>query len=185
MNLKYFRRAWGNCPYPIQIVTNTNRVDHENVVYLGEDMGWSNNLLKYLESVDEPFIPWFDDYFLMEVDAPVVAKAVSLVKTGVAGMVRLYPCPGPDFPYNDVFGEIDKDDMYSASLQAAVWNPRVMRDLLRKGETAWDFEIHGSKRARSHPAKFLSAHKTAMSYQNYLRQGEIVESVAEWVGQNP
>lgn len=183
LTLKYLERAWPG-HYPVEVVTNTKKIEHDNVVYLGEDRGWSNNLLKYVQDKTEPFILYLEECILVEVDRFLINECVQASRDPDVGLVRMYPCPGPTLPYSEHVGEIDKSLPYAISCQMSIWHPRTLRDILKKDETPWDFEIHGSHRAANYPYKFLGSYKSAVSYKEYTRRGELNPDALDWMAKN-
>ena len=184
--LKYWRRAWPDCPFVLEIVGGTLPTEGADNVLLGEDRGWATNMLSYLGEGDEPILLMLDDYMTDSIDAGLVLIAAKLIEQPDIGMVRLYPCPGPTLPYSNEFGEIDKHEPYGVSLQPAIWKPKVLCDVLLSGESAWDTEIQGSVRVRGYDAyKFIGTIKTAIGYRGYMRHGESVSETVAWVEANP
>ena len=75
-----------------------------------------------------------------------------------AACLRLYPCPGPDTPCNDnpFVGEIVKGAPYRSSTMVAIWDKDILFNLLKNGETAWEFELIGTNRSNLINSPFLS-----------------------------
>lgn len=182
LTLRYLKRA--GMPYPIQVVTNTLPIDYPDVVYLGPDEGWSSNLLKYVQGKTEPFILWMEEGICTELDRPLLELGVRTMEETQCGLVRLYPCPGPTLPYRPEIGEIDKALPYAISCQVSIWNPQTFRDILKPGETPWDFEIHGSQRALHYLPKFLGTYRSAVSYKEYTRRGQPNPDALAWIAQH-
>lgn len=182
LTLKYLKRA--GMRYPIQIVTNTTTIDYDDVVYLGPDRGWSNNLLKFVTDKTEPFILWLEEGICVEIDHRLLDLAVEESAKSKVGLVRLYPCPGPTLPWSDEIGEIDKSLPYAISCQVSIWHPNTLKDILRENETPWDFEISGSLRAKTYKPHFLGTYKSAVSYKEYTRRGQLNPDAVEWIERN-
>jgi hypothetical protein len=160
-------------------------------VKLVEDKGWIENLWTYtcttFGEVEGPFILLLDDYMLVDKNASLLNTAWEQIRRPGIDFVRLVPTPGPTLPW-DVpgVGEIDKRADYSLSLQATLWNShalkRICKHLLDMGaSSAWDFEIMGSKAVANWTdnGTFLGLTECAVSYDNYVRHGEIVSVVHE------
>jgi hypothetical protein len=122
-----------------------------------------------------------DDYFLVYVDRDLVKAAETVIEDPSIGCVRLVPGPNLLDTSGD-FSLIAKDKPYSLSLQASMWKPQMLRDLLRRGESIWAVEHRGSKRVAVYE-KYNVAGVThsALAYQNYLRRGNPQEKVIEWL----
>lgn len=180
-----FCAVWPDCPYPVSVLYNgIERNVDDDPTWEQEDLGWASNMLLWLENETEPFLLLIDDYLLVGVWGYVVKQAGRLIGTSAIGMVRLTPWPGPTLESAiDGFGEFDKQAPYLLSLQAAMWKPAALRELLRPGESAWQTEIDGTKRAKESRYDFMgtSAGNAAVVYQNYYRHGKAVPDVVEWL----
>lgn len=151
----------------------------------GPPSNWSGDVLNGIASMNEPFMLLLIDYLLVEANKPLLNRAWWKINDPLVadiGMVRLLPCPGPTRPFLlTEFGLFDKSQPYSISFQAAFWKPQVLRDLLVKGEDAWDAEFNGSKRAASYDEyRFIGTKENAISYKNLFRRGERQEDAWRW-----
>lgn len=158
----FFFRYWEDCPYPIFLVANHKKYNDPRVttVLVGEDLDWSSNLKRALLDIRYPYaLLLLDDYFLK---GPVNSKRIHdlflYMKQKEAGCLRLFPSPGPDTPCQDNkgVGEIAVGARYRISLQAAIWRKETLLELLREGESPWELEIKGSRRADDVEVPFLS-----------------------------
>lgn len=71
------------------------------------------------------------------------------------GLLRLVPMPGPDIVIEEsILGIISKEAPYRVSTQGAVWRKDILAALLKKGESAWEFELNGTKRSRNLKSNF-------------------------------
>lgn len=158
-------------PWPVELVTDrragtlwTFGAVHE----IGKDLGYSKNLLRALEGVPDEVI-----FLIMEDmipdgpwDLAYVERWVGkMEKDSSLGMVRLYPCPGGDEPWGDPalrMGRIRKETAYRVSCMAALWKKSVLRFLLERTRSAWEFELSGTPLTRELPEEFLA----------YLRERE-------------
>jgi hypothetical protein len=75
-----------------------------------------------------------------------------------AACLRLFPCPGPDKSCKDNpnVGLIVKGAPYRSSTMVAIWDKEILLTLLQNGETAWEFELKGTKRTNNLDRPFLS-----------------------------
>jgi hypothetical protein len=72
-------------------------------------------------------------------------------------------------------GEIAKEAPYRAALQAALWRVDTLRELLRPGESAWDFEGFASWRSNSLPEGFYSVWDHMLDYYPVVTKGKWVQ----------
>lgn len=154
--------------------------------YTGKDLGWAGNLLHYLSSIpDDPIMMLMDDHIVFEVNVALVGAAWEIIHRPDVGCVRLVPWPGPTLPYDvDGFGEIDKSLEYAVSLQASMWKPQTLRDLLDSSWSPWQVELEGSKRARTYNKRFVGCRECAINYKDYYCRGKPRDGHAQWVDEH-
>ncbi len=88
--------------------------------------------------------------------------------------MRLAPLPGPTGAVGGVreFGEHLPGAPYRASLQAAFLRRSLLLDLLRPGESPWDFEKYGSLRSVNIGAPFFAARRRVLPYLEVIKRGK-------------
>jgi hypothetical protein len=152
-------------PRPLpRIVLNTETLDFAfpgmtivaaRVAVLGEsaaNLTWSECLARCLADIETPYVLYMqDDFFLYgRVNGVVIDEVVREMARGQLDCVRLLECEGagPWAPSGSpLLWDVDPSSKYLVSLQAAVWRRESMLALLRKHESAWQFEVFGSRRA--------------------------------------
>lgn len=150
---------------------------------------WSQSLMRelsHLIETEESTILLLDDYILSDrVDVASVYECWKhLVNHREVGFVRLNPCPGPTLSYeHPLLGKFDRDADYLVSLQPSIWRIECLLELLDAKESAWDFEINGTKRARDSRWEFLGTYENLISINNLMRRGVLQEDVLEWMEQ--
>ena len=189
----FFHKKWPECPWPLTIVTDKIKVKtKEQVVYTHGGRVYGNYMTKFVEENlkdDEHILLLLEDYIIKTVDHQLVMHAYDLMQQDVnIGMIRLYPKPGPSAPFRDEpeIGEVQRSDLYVASLQAALWRTDVFRSILGLGEDPWTTEEAGSWRLRRSPENliFLSTYKEAIDYHNYCSKGRLDDQVSLWIKEN-
>jgi hypothetical protein len=166
-----FFRYWPDCPFRIILISNgleynDPRVETYKII---KDLGWSGNLIETAKNITDDYIIFFqEDYFLKnKVNNEEIFTALNLMAETKAAYLRLYPCPGPDLPFNnnaDV-GTISLDSKYRNSTQTAIWDRLYFISLLKIGETGWDFETGGGiERSRQTNRPYLSFKKPIIDY---------------------
>ena len=204
--LDFWRRAVpGTVLEDSQVTVVTNRkplgVSGVNVVHLGVDRGWSNNMIKFLQDYDndKPFLLMLDDYIMEPggVDDGLLEDCYNVIDLhDHVGYLRLVPMPPPTLRWhnhrgnNRDIGRLDKSThtSYCCSLQAAFWRRDVMFALLYPNRNPWKTEGRGSRDvARMESMRnidFLSTRKWALRYKNALRRGKLRQDVAKWIRMN-
>jgi hypothetical protein len=157
-----FSKYWPDCPFPIRLMTGVKDFPDPRiqVIPLAPDRGWSNQMLKALPHVDTPFVLYFqEDYWLNEpVHTARLLTYLEHMKTHGLNYLRLLakPLPDHDSPLDPRLGILADGAEYRTSVQIAFWRREVLLDLIVPGESAWDFELNGTKRSRKYGATFLS-----------------------------
>lgn len=156
-----FSKYWPDCPYPIHLMTNTKDFPHDRVRVLkcGGERNWSRCMLYALDRVTTPYVMYFqEDYWINEpVETAKVVSYVDLMERHGLNYIRLLskPLPDADFAHDPRLGVLAEDAPYRTSLQITFWRKSVLQELLRPGESPWQFELEGTKRSRKYGDTFL------------------------------
>lgn len=173
---RLFTEYWPGWCGPIYL--NTERSD---VVYPGLDIiatkvwkaqesrpTWSQCLERGLRMVpNEQVLYLQEDYFL---NAPVKQNMIDdcskRVLASDVSHVRLTPFAdsGPYHATTDaLIWQLDRSAEYLVSMQAALWRKNSLMSQLRSHESAWHFEIYGTKRARRRKERVLGVDKRVLA----------------------
>lgn len=146
-----FWRFWPDCPFNVYFLSNKIGFDDPKVknLLVGEDISWSDNVRKAIINIKEEYILLsVDDLFLCDyVKTEEVLKVFNWIYQFGVNHVRMNPSQKPDKPYNELVGIVSKGTIYRTSTILSVWKKDVLSNLLKAGESAWDFEIYGSVRS--------------------------------------
>jgi len=177
-----FRRYWPDCPYPVYFLTDVENCGIPGAPWMVDsigqyagggspvftyteptDLGWCANFVRLMKFVKENRIILFQEDFLLTapVDTPVVRRLVRYAHDSDAGCLRLMPCPGPDREWrrDSFLGEIGMEASYRVSLQLAIWDKRLIVELVSRVASPWLMERHGSALTRASKQPFLSVHR--------------------------
>lgn len=185
-----WHKIWPDCPWELEVVTDQVRINiQEKVIYAHAGRHFSDRLIKYMDNYvgeHEHILVMLEDYIIREVNRPLVMRCLDILQQDPnIGLVRLYPKPGPTMPYCDDpdIGEINRHDLYPASLQASIWRSDVFRGVLNPHEDPWQTEEAGSWRARHMPenVRFLATRPCALDYFNYAAKGILDVNVTQWI----
>ncbi|MEO6971340.1 MAG: hypothetical protein ABI217_10640 [Chthoniobacterales bacterium] len=151
----FLQKFWPDCPLDIFLLTNelTVRSTRLRSIAVGPDCGWSSNLLVALEQIRQPYVLYVqEDYFLTApVNRAQLAQdfAEAMVAGAAALCFRARSEPDPGFqPLNDRFGIVPLDSDGRTRCQVTLWKKTAFQEILRPGETAWNFEARGSARTQ-------------------------------------
>jgi len=153
-HIEFMRMFWPTCPYTRLLVTDA--VPHpertegfDEVLNLGGDRGWPENLLAGLERADDRLVLMILDDFWC--DEPVLADFIPWAEQFMrdhpeAGCFRLYCAPPATKNLVDErWGEIEIGTPYRICTCQGIWRVSYMRDILRQVKTAAEFEIRGTE----------------------------------------
>jgi len=168
-----FKKNWPDCPYKILLITEEieSGIDQIYSLKLGKDMDWSSLLMKALDKIETEYVLFFlEDFFLRKrVDNELISRLLIDMQDNSFNMLRLVSRPKPDvrLEFFNNLGSIEVNSPYRVSTQAAIWKVDVLRKLIKKGESAWDFEIQGSKRSHQFN-KFIGVYSDNLPYRHHV-----------------
>lgn len=151
---EFFKVNWKDCKYKIYLSMEKRRIDISGVNVLndnGKD-GWSGRIGRALKKIDEHYILFMLDDFLIEekIEQERIENYVSIMKRDDLYNVILTEVPNElnekkseyhDWVHRSRYGR------YKTSLQCGIWKKTVFESLLKPNESAWEFEIYGNIRS--------------------------------------
>lgn len=175
-------KYWPDCPYPIYLVANHKKFEHERVTTLlaGDDLSWSTTMLRALHDFPHSHI-----LFLMDDVFPIAkietAEVDRIYKWGIknnARFIRLRPKPKPKIWLTEGIGQLDESAAYRVSLFATLWSREALNIILKDGESAWEFELLGTERSRQLDG-FYCTKKSIIKYLHGVEKGIWIRSTAK------
>ena len=152
---------WPDCKYPLILNTELKTFSFPGINIISSRVAqeepskrptWSECLIRCLNSIDTELILYLqEDYFLNDyVNTEQLEEAISLMLDNGWTNIRLQGTRGTGVltptPYPWLW-RVEQNARYRLSLQASLWNRKGLLRYLRRHETAWEFELLGSKRA--------------------------------------
>ena len=171
-----FKKYWPDCIYPVFLITEEKKADISSVksLSLGLDKDWSTLMLQSLKEVETPYVLlMLEDFFIRkEVDSEKIISLLKSMEKNNLSMLRLIPRPGPTISIagESRYGSLSIDDSYRVSTQGSLWKVEVLSALLKAGESAWEFEINGTKRSKEYQ-NFVSVYRSVLPYYHHVIQG--------------
>lgn len=159
---KLLFRFWPDRPYPLYLISNRLTFADERVTPLlvGDDRSWSQTLAAGLQRISTRYVllTLEDFYLTAPVDTAYLGRLHQVMVDSGAAYLRIMANPKPDIPFPDRsdLGFISSGAPYRTSTQMAFWDRDALLGLLREEESAWDFELKGSRRSDKLSAPFLS-----------------------------
>lgn len=168
-------RFWPDCPYPVYLLANHARYVGPGATTLavGEDRDWSSNLLTALDSVQEPrVLVTMDDAVLnAPVDTARFRGWEEVARQLDVDYLNMKASPRPPRGTSGM-GVLPSGTHYRAAVALSIWKVEALRALLLPGETAWQFEIRGSRRSDVMP-KFYALSRPFFSIVHCIIKGRL------------
>lgn len=167
------RMRWPDRPFPVVLITEERRPELPGVyaLCLGAGLDWSTLMIRALDTVSTPYVLLtLEDFFLRRtVDTKRMMALLERVQRNQLRMLRLIPRPGPTTIIEAAreYGVIAANAPYRVSTQAAFWHVETLRQLLVPGESAWEFEVNGTKRSSEHQG-FAAVWRAALPYRHHV-----------------
>lgn len=172
-----FSRFWPDYCGQMYLISNHMAFEREGVktICVGDDRDWSSNLEIALSQIHE------DNLLLMLEDAPLdrpvdhsgLIQIFADFSEQNFDYLNLKASPRPkNAPIDSGYGRYPANLMYRAALVPCLWRKAVLHDLLVPGETAWQFEIRGSKRSNSYE-RFFSVREPVLHFLHCVIQGKL------------
>ncbi len=167
-------KHWPDVPFPIYLGTGCSDFRWPGVSVLNSPRGadWSTGMIDYLRQIDESFVlVCLEDFFLRRrVNTAEILYCLNFAKLNDAIQVRLIPRPEPQFYIQgqELIGECEVGSPYRLNTQAAIWRKQALIDLLRAGETIWNFEKLGNARVANVAHGLYSVWRPVLPYQGLL-----------------
>ncbi|HOU91181.1 MAG TPA: hypothetical protein PLU22_09060 [Polyangiaceae bacterium] len=175
-----FFRYWPDCPFRINLLANQRSFPDPRVktLHTPAEADWSTTFQMALRLVEGEYVlVTMEDYLLDQpVDTARLRELIAIMMEHGAVCVHLGPDPRPEQPLpgaNGV-GIVVPGQAFRVNLQTAVWQRSTLLDLVVPGESAWDFEVVGTKRSVGLEAPFLSLDSSECdSPFHYYRTGVV------------
>lgn len=156
-----------------------------SVLHSGEDLGWESSFRKILNQIDSEYllITLEDLYLNAPVNESVLEEVCKLIDSGV--QINHVKCTNIIKGENSVgryLADIGPETPYRVTL-CGIWNRRYLLDLLKKGESPWDFEVNGSNRSRK-DSGFYAVKTSILSNVNMVEKGLWIRSGYKWAIEN-
>ena len=169
----FFEKFWGDCPLDRFLLTNELEVRSSMIrsIPVGNDRGWSSNLLFALKQIEHPYLLYFqEDYFLTApIDRVQLARDFAEVVEAGADSLCFRARSESDTgfqPLNERYGIVPMDSDGRTRCQVTLWKRSALQAIVREGETAWNFEARGS--ARTEGMQILSYRSRENAPIHYL-----------------
>ncbi|MEO9470561.1 hypothetical protein [Parasphingorhabdus sp.] len=167
-----FFETWPDCPYSLYLLANHKTLDDDRVttICIGDDIDWSTNLQTALPHIKEERVLFiFDDFFLVNLDVKQLQMHFEQAERHDWPYLTLYPNNYREETVDRDVRRINKSGIYCCTLVYGLIRKDYLSRLLKKGETAWEFEINVGQRVGAE--RLLSADRQIFWHRHLLRKG--------------
>ena len=159
-------KYWKDCPYPFYLNTETEKVDEIAGVTINTincpftNCTWSKRLIHALKKIKSEYvITLLEDFFVMSpVDQNEIDYCVSLMDShpSIANINFGFGSYVKSIEYlDDKYAIRSRDTDYYLNAVAAIWRRKTLIKLLSPYESAWQYELYGSSRAKLYRYDFV------------------------------
>ena len=158
------------------ILCESKRSDIDGIKFINSGKkaaNWSSNLKYALEKIETKYVClMLEDFFLRSlVDHSKFMYCLNFADINNADMIRLLKKPtlySKQKISDKLISKLNIHAPYRVSCQASLWNRETLISLLEPGETAWEFEINGSKRSKNRNLQFYATKKSVLTYFHHV-----------------
>lgn len=161
------KKYWTGFDKKVYLCTDSMTFEYDDIdiecpLRMPKNSTWSWNLMTLLEQIKDEYVLFMlDDFWLKsKVDVLRLNQYEEIIKEDpTVGFVCLVfqlnsSVENPISEKYDDLIEYGRDTLYRVTTQAGLWRRDYLLSLLRKHESAWWFEMFGSKRSRK--SRFVS-----------------------------
>lgn len=173
---KTLERHWPDRGMDTFILSETKTAEIKHVQFINSGVvknDWSRNLEHALQSVQTKYVClMLEDFFLRsDVDQSVFQDVIKFADSHDADMVRLLKKPTlheQAFMQNNIALKISMHAPYRVSCQASLWRRTSLIQLVKAGESAWEFERYGSERSVELGFEHYTCKATVLPYFHHV-----------------
>lgn len=149
----YFNKHWPNFQGEKYLLTDKQSFPNKygvKVIHTDAGKDWSGGLLEALSHFSnyDSVLLFLEDMLLSQsIDQNRFLKIESFFEQNDASYLTLLDEPKGQKSEYDEIEVLPKGSLYRCTATAAVWNIRVLKHILLKGESAWAFEKNASVRS--------------------------------------
>ncbi len=171
------KKHWAGFDGKVYLCTDSKTFRYEDMdiecpLRMPKSSSWSENLMALLSGVDEEYVLFMlDDFWLKSpVDVDALARCEDIMRgDNSIGFICLISQlePSVENPVSEKYVELieyGRKTPYRVTTQAGLWRKDYLMSLLRRHESAWWFEMFGSKRSRKSYYSSYVVRDSVLSY---------------------
>jgi hypothetical protein len=174
---KRFFKNWGDCPYPVHLGAVAKEYPDSRVkaLHAGDHRNWSSRALEHLQQLNSTYVlMMLEDYMIdRPVDSAQIEQVVRLMTLYDLHAVRLFPDPAPvvGMPGVPMLGYQGEGQLNRTNTHATIWRRQTLLEIIRPGESLWEFEINGSIRSNRYPGGICGCWQPVIHYVMAIGKG--------------
>lgn len=165
--------------FPIYLITSTKTFQDKRVTVINAPelvlCSWSNRIKAGLMKIQHEYllVVTEDLLCLKKIDEANLLNLIRFIKSTNCTCLRLVPDASlhPQMDGWEICRIFDWS-MHRASLQMSIWKREALVELIKEGESPWEFEINGSQRSRS-DENYFSTIYPVVPYLEVIGRGRI------------
>lgn len=176
----FFNKYWPDCKLEKYFLSNEAKYDLKGfkVISVGEDKGWSSNLIKALNQIETSYVLiLLDDIFIKsKVDNTVFNEICNEFIQNNGNYLKFLSHPNSKLKSNsEYYNVLPKGSLYRSTAVFALWNKETLLNLLKSHENPWEFELKGSIRSDAFD-NFFVVRKDFFQYIHSIVRGKFLHS---------
>ena len=193
-HVKQLEKYWPDRNVDTYIITDKQsekKYSNVKIFSAGDDVEWSDRLLKALEVVKTEYVfVTLDDYFLIQqVSSAKMWKLIEMMDQYDLDYVRLFkrptkatkePIPG----YTKAF-HVDCSFKYSVNLYSGIWKTKFMKNCVAEPLNPWKFEVELPKMACAYQAKCAVSNNKDFVILDVVRKGKLLHTSYYYFKRHP
>jgi hypothetical protein len=176
-------------PKDVKIYFGSNSKPNTNPNVLpilsGPDKNWSESFKKILDQIDEEYLVVIleDLFFFKETSEDRWSEIEDFCINNKVNYFRYFFFQGHDLVKNkNICSNLDFRIPFRLTV-CGIWKKSTLQSLLINGETAWEFEIMGSYRARDLEG-FYTTNYPVLNCKNMVEKGMWIPKSVKWAKNN-
>lgn len=193
-HVKQLEEYWPERNFKTYIVTDKvseKKYRNVEVFSAGDNVEWSDRLLKALELVDTEYVfITLDDYYLIRpVSVEKMDRLVEMMDQHELDYVRLFkrptkatkePIPGYTKAYF-----VESSQKYSVNLYSGIWKTDFMKSCVAEPLNPWQFEVELPKMACEYGAKCAVSNNKDFVILDVVRKGKLLHNSYYYFKRHP
>ncbi len=188
----FFSQLDKNLSVPIKKYLLTNYQNYNGryaqqveTILVGDDLNWSDGLIKALERIPETkILVIVEDFFVSSpIDSNLMKEVISFSAKEDTQLIHYENLPGSIQYRFSGYAKCEPGMPYLTGV-CGIWDREYLKSLLINGENPWQFEIYGSYRAQFSAKRIYCLETPLFEFKNMIQKGAWVKSNIVWAKKN-